>query len=163
MENVLNTHYHLPTKLRECNVFSHVCQSFWPWGSHVTITHDALDLTIQRPLYIQGTPSPGPIPLYRDQLWPKPPGPAAPCYWHLVATMGDMFKHVHLMTPVVVTSGGQDQRHVQVCSLEDPIVVTFGDNDQRHVQTFSLKDPPVVTFGGRYSWQAGGMHPTGML
>ena len=38
-------------KLREGNVFSHIFPSFCPWegGSHVTIAHDALDLTIQGP------------------------------------------------------------------------------------------------------------------
>ena len=47
-----------PMKLREGNVFSRVCVSFCSWGSpNVTITHDALDLTIQAPI-----PSPAPSP-----------------------------------------------------------------------------------------------------
>ena len=36
-----------PTKLREGNVFSRVCLSVHVGDSHVTITHDALDLTTQ--------------------------------------------------------------------------------------------------------------------
>ena len=45
-------HYRLPRKLWEGNVFSHVCLSFClRGGSHVTITHDALDLTVQEPLH----------------------------------------------------------------------------------------------------------------
>ena len=38
--------YHPPTKLREGNVFSCVCPSFTDGGCHVTITHDALDITV---------------------------------------------------------------------------------------------------------------------
>ena len=68
-------------KLRQSNVFNRVCLSVCPQGSHVTIAHDALGLTIQK-----GPPSPA-------LLWP----------W-----------------PLLVTSGGQDQRPVQTCSLGDP-------------------------------------------
>ena len=35
------------TKLREGNVFSHICWSFAPLRVHVTINHDVLDLIIQ--------------------------------------------------------------------------------------------------------------------
>ena len=40
--------YCLPTKLRESNVL-HMCLSAYSWGrrSHVTITHDALEFTVQ--------------------------------------------------------------------------------------------------------------------
>ena len=41
-------HYRPPTKLRESNVFSRVCLSVHR-GDHVTITHDAFDLTVQGP------------------------------------------------------------------------------------------------------------------
>ena len=36
-------------KVRECNVFSHVCLCVHGWGgwSHVTIIRDALNLTVQ--------------------------------------------------------------------------------------------------------------------
>ena len=36
-------------EIAEGNVFSLVCLSFCPQGSFVTITHDALDLTVQGP------------------------------------------------------------------------------------------------------------------
>ena len=39
--------YRLPTKLREGNVFSRVCPSFWLGSSHVAIALDALDLIVQ--------------------------------------------------------------------------------------------------------------------
>ena len=60
-------YYHPPTKLREDNVFSHVFLSvtLCSGGSHVTIAHDALGLTIQEPdqtqdLTVQG-PALGPL------------------------------------------------------------------------------------------------------
>ena len=71
--------YRPSTKLREGNVFSHVCPSFSPQmggagpggGSHVTSTHDALDLTIQRP------PNPAPQTCSKlIQLGPHCTGPA---------------------------------------------------------------------------------------
>ena len=44
-------YYRPPMKLREGNVFSHVCLSTGgEGGSHVTTTDDALDLTIQASL-----------------------------------------------------------------------------------------------------------------
>ena len=57
-------------KLWEGNAFSCVCLS------HVTITHDALDLTVQVPL----------------------PGSDI---WHLMANTGDLFKLVHLRDSTV--------------------------------------------------------------
>ena len=57
--------YHLPKELRECNVFIRVCLS---WGTRVTITHDALDPTIQ-PL-----PPALALPCCRHQTWDPPPG-----------------------------------------------------------------------------------------
>ena len=53
--------YFCPTlKLREGNVFSCVCPPFCPQrGPHVTITHDALDLTVQAPLFLSpASPTP---------------------------------------------------------------------------------------------------------
>ena len=43
-----------------------VCQSVCPQGSHVTITHDALDLTVQAPMgpHVQGPPA-------SDIWWPR--------------------------------------------------------------------------------------------
>ena len=52
-------------KLGEGNVFSHVCPSFClHWGPYVTITHDALDLTVQppQPGPPRDAPSPPPTP-----------------------------------------------------------------------------------------------------
>ena len=73
-----------------------VCHSvWWGWrGSHVIMTHDALDLTIQGPL------------LYR----------ALPL--------------------LLVTSGRQDWRRVETCSLEEssPPVVTSGGSLLKHVR-----------------------------
>ena len=57
-------HYRAPTKLRKGNVFSRFCLSVILSGggggvSHVTITYDALDLTVSPPTNIRpGTPSP---------------------------------------------------------------------------------------------------------
>ena len=50
INTVLPTEYRPPTKLREGNVFSRVYQSFYSGGgeSHVTNTHNALDLTVQQ-------------------------------------------------------------------------------------------------------------------
>ena len=51
--------YYPPKKLREGKVFSHVCHSVQ--GSHVIITHDALELTIQgHTLTSPLPPPPGP-------------------------------------------------------------------------------------------------------
>ena len=44
---VLNSFYSPPTKFREGNVFSRVYSQGGGGGSHVTITHDALDLTVK--------------------------------------------------------------------------------------------------------------------
>ena len=70
-------HYRPQTKLREGNVFICVCLSFGSRGnSHVTITHDALDLTVQSPPHIR--------PLTHPQEW------------HLMANRGVLFKLVYL-------------------------------------------------------------------
>ena len=45
-----NVCYSTPTNLQEGNVFSRVCLLFCPQErAHMTITHDALDLTVQPP------------------------------------------------------------------------------------------------------------------
>ena len=89
----------LPTKVREGNVFTRACHCGRGGGggrlSHVTITHDALDLTIQG---ILALPSPdmdlieqGSPPRHRTSL-PHPTwdltaqGPPPPQCWHQVAT-----------------------------------------------------------------------------
>ena len=80
-------------KLLEGTVFSRVYQFVHSVRSYVTITHDALDLTIQ------GTPG---LPCTGTH----PPSPARP------------------PGPLLVSSGGQDWRPVQICSLENPLPVT---------------------------------------
>ena len=69
--------YFCPTmKLREGNVFSRVCPSFWPQRSpHVTISHDALDLTVQAPLSLfPAAPTPLDIGLVHwTSLYSPPP------------------------------------------------------------------------------------------
>ena len=56
-------HYRPPTKLWEGSVFTGVCHSVHG-GPHVTIIHDALDLTVQAPLSNRPeTQSPVPPPL----------------------------------------------------------------------------------------------------
>ena len=70
-----------PMKLRECNVF--MCVSFCPQRrSHVTITHDALDFTIQGPPLAQS-------PLYRDPSGPSTP--AGDIWWPRPGTCSNLF------------------------------------------------------------------------
>ena len=88
-----NSNYRPPTKLWEGNVFICVCPSVnlsVHRRSHVTITYDALDLTVQG-----STPSPGP---FGHQTWD--PKPQSPCLWHLVVITGDLFWLVHLRIPM---------------------------------------------------------------
>ena len=57
-------HYCPTTMLREGNVFTGVCVSVCPHGGpRVTITHDALDLTVQALSCRHGTPHPYPLPV----------------------------------------------------------------------------------------------------
>ena len=77
-----------------------VCHSICPRGRGVTITHDALDLSIQRP-----PPSPG-LPFCTDTPSPGPVN-RAHNWWHLLVKTGGLFKLVHLSTPnppLLVTS-----------------------------------------------------------
>ena len=76
-------------------------------GAHVTITHDALDLTVQ------GPPAPA---LALPSLGP-------PCT--------DTPPQRLASHPLLVTSGGQDWRPVQTCSLEyltpsSPVLTSVG-------------------------------------
>ena len=66
--------YRPPMKLREGNVFTRVCLSVHRGkGLHLTIVHDALDLTLQAPHIRHGTPQPQPQsqPSTSDILWPS--------------------------------------------------------------------------------------------
>ena len=118
----------MPIKLREDNVFSHVCHFVRHSESHVTNNHDALDLTIQ------GT-NPSPSPLSRLCIGPhhvgtylqsrpialcggtppplqgspglSPPSPAAgDIWWPRLVTCSNLYQH---------------WRPVQTCSLEVPL------------------------------------------
>ena len=79
-------YYRPTTKLREGNVFTGVCLLFCSGGCHVTITHDALHLTVQS----HPVPEPAPLPplVIWDMTTPPPPdmGPPTNQSWHLVAT-----------------------------------------------------------------------------
>ena len=101
-------YYRPPTKLREGNVFTHVCL-FVQRGSHVTITHNALDLIVRLPhpaLDIRhGTPLPNPSPIPTH-----PPPPCQTWNWPLSSA-----------PPLLGTSGGHNWRPVQFFfSPEDP-------------------------------------------
>ena len=88
----------------QCNVFNHVRLSVHR-GSHVTISHDALDLTWSAPAC-------------------PPPDMRPNCTW---ASGNDIWwlrletcSTVYTWGPPVITSWGQDWRPILICSLEDP-------------------------------------------
>ena len=94
----IDTFYHLPTKLREGNVFTCVCLSvhreapLWP-----------LPMIHWTSLYKDPLPNPSPVPL---NIRHRTPG----------------------FSPLLVTSCGHHCRPIQTCSLEDtpPLVLTSG-------------------------------------
>ena len=109
--------YRPPTMLRKGNVFSRMCLvCSWGRGSHVTITHDALELTVQGP-----SSSPGPLTAWTWDLTVQGSHPApslsplgmrphctgTPYQKNQVANIGDLFNLVHLRTP---PSGGWTDR-----------------------------------------------------
>ena len=99
-------------KLQEGNVFRHV----WLFtdGSHVTITHDALNFTIEEP------PGPGHPPGHGTSLYQDPPAPHMDMRPHCMETPAP-----HLL----LTSGGQDWRSVKTVSLENsphPVLTSGG-------------------------------------
>ena len=70
---------------------------------HMTITHDALNLTV---------PALPPQSLYKWDIGPPVPSSGTiPCYWRLVVITGNVFKRVHLRVqpplphPLVLISG----------------------------------------------------------
>ena len=78
-------HYHPPMKLRESNVFMHVCLSR---GTHVTISYDAFGLTVQ------GTPpSPAEVPSDMGPQAPHlhPGSPASDIWWPPLETCSNLF------------------------------------------------------------------------
>ena len=101
------TFYCPPMRLCEGNVFSHVCpsvsHSVHRRVSHVTITHVALDLTIQEP----------PPQLY-SILPPITPSVQGPHLYRIPLCTRPQFP-----LPPLMTFGGQDWRPVHTCSLED--------------------------------------------
>ena len=69
---VWEIYYRTPTKWRERNVLSCVCLSVCPKGGpHVTITHDALDLTTQGSPSITALPLPDMRPHYTLEDFPE--------------------------------------------------------------------------------------------
>ena len=114
--------YSPPTKLWEGVVH----WSFWE--SYVTITHDALDLTIQE--LQEAWPSPsdmGPHCMEPPQPWP-------PFWTRDITLWGPLWPRPFLQ----VTSGGLDWRPGQTFSPEDPLLqVTFRGQDWRPVQNCS--------------------------
>ena len=89
-----------PTKLWEGKVFTSVCLSvILLGGSHVTIIHDAFDLTAEgRPISDMSS-----LPALPPDILPGTPPDIRP------------------EIPLLLTSGGQHWRLVQACSLEDPL------------------------------------------
>ena len=110
--------YYRPSmKLREGNVFTHVCLSVHRrWGEWDVYGHYSwcMDLTVQNSC---GPGSSGHwISLYRDPLAP--------------ATLQTLDINVQGPPgPLLVSSGGHPLRPVKTCSLEDPstLVLTSGD------------------------------------
>ena len=85
--------YHPQTKLWEANVS---VVSVCPQGSHVTITHDALEFTVQAQSIPLTWDSPAPVRPPPEMTHWGPPSPT-----------------------LLLTSDGQDWKPVQTCSLED--------------------------------------------
>ena len=82
-------------------------------GSHVTITHDALDLTIQGPTAL----APDSSLSAHGHSWPQPPG--SDIWWQSLETCN---KCVLLRTPfLLVTFDGQDWRLAQTRNLASQV------------------------------------------
>ena len=116
-------------------VFSRVCLS--TGGPHVTITHDALDLTVSPlpalvlilipPPDIWHGDSPGPVPLRHGTWGPLHAGPSASDIWRpSLEICSNLFIGPH-------------------CTAPPPLILTSGDH------------------WGTYNCQADSTHPTGML
>ena len=101
-------------KLWEGNVFIVVCLSVYR-GPYVTITHDALDLTVQSPLHIRPedplTPKPVLPPSPKDMRlgtpWGPNPLPASDIWWPSLETCSSLFIRPHCTETLLgVTSCG---------------------------------------------------------
>ena len=96
--------YRPPTKLREGNVFTRVLSVILftgDGGPNVSITYDALDLTIERP------PSPNPssghrTSLYRDTACPTP---ASDIWWPGLKICSNWSLEESPTSPLVLTFG----------------------------------------------------------
>ena len=95
---------------------------------HVTIAHDALDLTVNGP------------------LWPWP----LPCAWTPICTGTPDPLCIATTATLLVTSDSKDLRPVQTCSHENPtpMLVITGGQDWRPVQTCSCEDPVLGLTSG---------------
>ena len=108
-------------------------------GTHVTITHDVLDLIVQ------GHPQPQPCqPIgHWTSLYRASSPAAAPHPWPPPLDIGHQCTRTS--PPLLVTSGGRPLRPIQTCSLENPTPIILTS----------------VGYLNMYDWQAGATHPTG--
>ena len=109
-------HYcHLQMKLWEGNVLTGVCL-FTEWGSHVPVTHGALELTVP-------TPQTWDLGTYPSSAPPPP-------------DLGPGYLPLHLFC-LLLTPGGYHGRPVQTCSLEDlPLFVPVLTPSGGHWNTY---------------------------
>ena len=111
-----NNIYHPPTKIRECNVFTGVCLSFWSGDPHLTISDDTFDLTKQGYPYqpcsdqTRAVGTPWPLPLSRHGSWqaPSPCSPANDIWWTSLETCSNLFIWPHWIA----------SSHTHCCSTE---------------------------------------------
>ena len=125
--------YRPPTKLQESNIFSHVCLSVClSTGGPMWPLHMMHWISLYRE---PPGPNPGPPRLVMEPHWPHCTGTIPP---------PSLYRHPTSPGSLVVTSGGQDWRSVQTCSLEDI-------------------PPQLLLTSGGCSREAGGMHPSRMF
>ena len=111
-----------------------VCHTVCPQsGSHLTITHDTLDLTVQ------GHPYPSPSSLSpQPSTSPQTSDLRFPCPWPWSCTL-------------LLTSGVQHCRAIQTFSLEDLLAATSGSDNR---STYGLQacsmHPTGILFFKRY-------------
>ena len=144
-----NLLYHLTTKWWEYNVISRVCLSFTlsTGGSQVTITHDALDLTIQGSFpgaspgpSMYRNPPPALVPV-QQPLCPSP-SPAVQDPGHGHGQYCSTWNSLHRDFPLT-------------CSNVFKLDLIVQGPLPRHVHTCPLQST--------YGWQGGGWHPTVMF
>ena len=79
LANINYGSYRPPTKLWENNVFTRVCLFTGDWGTHVTNTHNALEIIVQHP-----------TPDIRHGI-PQVPAPANDIWWPSLETYSNLF------------------------------------------------------------------------